>query len=103
MKHSEEVSFRERVLTVVRAIPKGQVWTYGEVARSVGSPGAARAVGTVMKANFDSSVPCHRVVRADLRAGEYNRVGGETAKIKKLLAEGILFVGKRAVRYVGVI
>ena len=38
-------SFKERVLEVVRNIPKGEVLTYGEVASRAGSPGAARAVG----------------------------------------------------------
>ena len=57
--------FRERVRAAVSRIPKGRVMTYGEVARAAGSPGAARAVGNIMKANHDAAVPCHRVVRGD--------------------------------------
>ncbi|MEY4722541.1 MAG: hypothetical protein RLZZ324_54 [Candidatus Parcubacteria bacterium] len=90
-------TFRDKALAVVRRIPRGQVRTYGEVARAAGSPGAARAVGSLMKANHDPNVPCHRVVRADLRAGEYNR-GGERAKIARLKKEGVAFSGARVVR-----
>lgn len=55
--------FQRRVIAAVRAIPRGQTLTYGEVALLAGRPGAARAVGQVMAANpFAILVPCHRVV-----------------------------------------
>src|SRR3989344_6670473 len=57
-----EISFAERVREAVRRIPKGQTRSYGDVACAVGRPGAARAVGTVMKNNYDPSIPCHRVI-----------------------------------------
>lgn len=82
-------SFADRVRDAVRQIPKGETKSYGEVAKAIGYPGAARAVGTVMKNNYDSTVPCHRVVRADGRVGEYNR-GGERAKKRLLEQEGAL-------------
>lgn len=82
-------SFAERVRSAVRQIPKGETRTYGQVAAAVGHPGAARAVGTVMKHNYDPTVPCHRVVRADGRLGDYNR-GGEARKCELLRAEGAL-------------
>lgn len=80
-------SFREKVYAVVRAIPKGTTLTYGAVARLAGSPGAARAVGSLMKANYDPSIPCHRVVRNDGTLGAYNR-GGTSAKRALLIREG---------------
>ncbi|HTM67800.1 MAG TPA: MGMT family protein [Candidatus Binatia bacterium] len=83
-----KVSFKERVAGVVRRIPAGAVMTYKEVAAAAGHPGAFRAVGSLMKANRDPAVPCHRVVRSDLRPGEYNR-GGERAKIARLTDEGV--------------
>jgi len=43
----------------------------------------------VMKNNYDPSVPCHRVIRSDGRAGEYNR-GGMRAKKRLLEKEGAL-------------
>ncbi len=83
------MTFAERVREAVRQIPRGETRTYGEVARAVGHPGAARAVGTVMRNNFDPTVPCHRVVRADGKIGDYNR-GGERAKRRLLEQEGAL-------------
>ncbi len=79
--------FREHVLSVVRAIPPGSVMTYGEVARLAGYPGAARAVGTLMRHNHDPSVPCHRIVRSNGTIGEYNR--GADQKAARLSQEGI--------------
>lgn len=69
--------------------------TYGGVAIAAGSPGGARAVGTVMKVNHDASVPCHRVVRADLRVGDYNRAGGSRTKARRLVEEGVIVSGGR--------
>ncbi len=68
-----QMTFKERVLAAVRKIPKGTVSTYGEIARCAGNPHAARAVGSILKANYDSDVPCHRVVRANGTLGGYNR------------------------------
>ncbi len=82
-------SFTEKVLNVVRKIPRGRVSTYTEIARKAGNPRAARAVGTIMKNNFRADVPCHRVIRSDGSLGEYNR-GGTLAKRKKLKEEGYL-------------
>lgn len=85
----KQILFGDLVREAVRQIPKGETRTYGEVAKAIGRPGAARAVGTVMKHNFDPTVPCHRVVRADGKVGEYNR-GGEAKKRVLLKAEGAL-------------
>jgi O-6-methylguanine DNA methyltransferase len=82
-------SFAEHVREAVRHIPKGETRTYGEVARAIGHPGAARAVGTVMKNNYDPTVPCHRVIRSDGRIGDYNR-GGRKRKEELLREEGAL-------------
>lgn len=81
--------FSSKVYEVVSHIPPGQTLSYGEVAALAGSPGAARAVGTLMAQNFDPSVPCHRVIRADGKLGAYNR-GGEDKKRALLIAEGAI-------------
>lgn len=65
--------FRERVFEVVRRIPAGVVLTYADVARQAGNPKAARAVGAILHMNYDSAIPCHRVVRSDGSPGGYNR------------------------------
>ncbi len=82
-------TFAERVRSVVRSIPKGKTMSYGQVARAAGAPGAARAVGMVMKNNNDKSVPCHRVIRADGKIGGYNEINGPS-KEALLRAEGAL-------------
>ena len=78
--------FTEAVLAVVRAIPAGSTLSYGEVAKLAGSPGAARAVGTIMAQNYREDVPCHRVIKSDGSPGAYNR-GGEEVKRAILLSE----------------
>ena len=82
-------SFTNRVREVVRNIPKGETLSYGQVAALAGSPNAARAVGNIMKNNYDKSVPCHRVIAADGSLGGYNR-GGIKKKKALLIAEGAL-------------
>ena len=81
-------SFTERVRAVVRGIPKGSVMTYGEVAAVAGSPGAARAVGTIMSKNYDPDIPCHRVIGSNGALGGYNR-GGIERKRELLRTEGV--------------
>ena len=57
--------FHRRVWELVAGIPFGQTATYGELARRLGSPGAARAVGAANGANpLAVFIPCHRVVGA---------------------------------------
>lgn len=82
-----DTSFAKLVRDAVKQIPKGETHSYGEVAAAIGRPGAGRAVGTVMKNNFDPEVPCHRVIKSDGSLGAYNR-GGEAQKRALLKAEG---------------
>ena len=84
-KHPFEDSFRKRVLAIVSLIPKGSTMSYGEVAVRAGSIGAARAVGTILKSNFDPVIPCHRVILANGKLGAYNR--GGTKKKRTLLIQ----------------
>jgi O-6-methylguanine DNA methyltransferase len=82
-------SFREKVFSVVKKIPKGKTMTYKTVAQRVGKPGAARAVGSILKTNFNKAIPCHRVIRSDGQMGGYNR-GGSLAKRAILKKEGAI-------------
>lgn len=79
--------FTETVKAVVRQIPQGQVLTYKAVAEKAGNPKASRAVANIMAANYDPTVPCHRVIRSDGQMGGYNR-GGIERKLEILKAEG---------------
>ena len=83
------MTFKEKVQSIVRKIPKGRVMTYAAVARKAGNAKAARAVGMIMSRNFDKGIPCHRVVRSDGGLGDYNR-GGTAAKRKILQREGAI-------------
>jgi O-6-methylguanine DNA methyltransferase len=84
-----KTTFADLVRAAVKQIPKGETRTYGQVAAAIGRPGAARAVGTIMKNNYDPMVPCHRVIRSDGTIGAYNR-GGPDKKRALLRAEGAL-------------
>jgi O-6-methylguanine DNA methyltransferase len=81
--------FQQSVLRATRRIPRGEVRTYGWVAREVGSPGAVRAVGSALARNpVPLVIPCHRVVQGDWRLGQYSGGGTET-KRRLLAAEGV--------------
>ena len=81
-------SFKEKVLKVVRGIPRGHTMTYKEVAKHAKNPKAYRAVGSIMAKNFDPKIPCHRVIKSDGTLGSYNR--GIKNKIRLLRTEGAL-------------
>ena len=85
--------FSLRVLAVVRRIPPGRVVTYGDVAALAGRPGAARAVGNIMRGCGRPDVPCHRVIAAGGRLGGYG--GSEALKRSLLIAERIVVSGAR--------
>jgi len=77
--------FTRRVLQQVSCIPYGQTRTYSDVARAVGQPGAARAVGQALKRNLcPLIIPCHRVV-ARHGLGGFTAPGG--VELKKRLLE----------------
>lgn len=57
----------QRILDVVRAIPRGEVAGYGEVARRAGLPGRARWVARILAGSGDPRLPWHRVLRSDGR------------------------------------
>jgi methylated-DNA-[protein]-cysteine S-methyltransferase len=78
--------FRRRVLDRLREVPFGATATYSAVAARVGSPRAARAVGSACATNpLPIVVPCHRIVRGDGVIGHY--LGGTPAKHALLALE----------------
>jgi len=77
-------AFRIRVWEALRAIPRGETRSYGEIAASIGAPKAVRAVGTACATNpVPLVVPCHRAVRGDGTLGGF-RYGSEMKR--RLLA-----------------
>ena len=81
------MTFADKVRAIVKKIPEGESMTYKQVAARAGNPRAARAVGAIMRTNFDETIPCHRVVRSDGSMGGYNR-GGTLRKHQLLRSEG---------------
>jgi len=77
--------FQREVVRVVRSIGYGRTLSYGEVARLAGSPGAARAVGSVMTTNrVPILIPCHRVVACGGQPGGYSGADGLRTKLRLL-------------------
>ncbi len=82
-------AFELSVYEVTRAIPPGETLTYGEVARRIGDPGAARAVGRALGSNpLPIVIPCHRVLGAGGQLVGFSANGGTETKRRMLLIEG---------------
>lgn len=82
-------AFNARVYETARAIAPGKTRTYGDIARAIGDPSAARAVGQALGRNpFAIVVPCHRVVGANDRLVGFSASGGIATKLKLLEIEG---------------
>jgi len=77
--------FVHKVLQACRMIVLGQTKTYSDLARQVGNPKAARAVGSVMAGNpVPLIIPCHRVLRTDGGLGGFSAPGGTATKQRML-------------------
>ena len=86
--------FQRDVWNGCTRVPYGETVSYGELARRVGHPGAARAVGTAMRLNpLPLIVPCHRVVKSDGGLGGYSGTGGTSLKERLLDMEAAAVVG----------
>jgi methylated-DNA-[protein]-cysteine S-methyltransferase len=84
--------FHEQVLTELARIPYGHTDTYGALAKKVGRPHAARAIGTVMHRNpIPIVLPCHRIIGSNGSLTGYG--GGLDAKRRLLELEGALLPG----------
>lgn len=106
MKQKSNTVFTTKVLKIVGVIPRGRILSYQMVTRQAGRPNAARAVGSIMKRNYDPAIPCHRVVPSTAfvpgtsklvsvdpkviarKLGHYNR--GHEKKVALLMAEGAI-------------
>lgn len=79
MKNLGGTPFQRAVWEATMKIPSGETRTYGDIAKMIGHPRAARAVGSALKKNPRLIViPCHRVVPASGGVGQY--VGGVRRK-----------------------
>ncbi len=85
----------ERILAVVRTIPRGEIAGYGEVARRAGLPGRARLAARVLSENTDRKLPWHRVLRSDGRIALPEDSTGFREQCQRLRAEGVTVVNGR--------
>ena len=82
--------FRRQVYEAARSIGWGQTASYGELARRMGAPGAARAVGQALGANaIPIIIPCHRIVASGGGIGGFSAFGGKRVKQRLLALEGV--------------
>lgn len=88
--------FACRVYCAARLIAPGATQTYGEIARRIGAPGAARAVGRALGQNpFAIIVPCHRVLAAAGGIGGFSARGGVQTKWRLLEIERAVITGEQ--------
>jgi methylated-DNA-[protein]-cysteine S-methyltransferase len=82
--------FRRAVYEAARAVGWGQTASYGELARRIGFPWGARAVGQALARNpVPLVVPCHRILTHDRRIGGFSAYGGTLTKQRLLALEGV--------------
>jgi methylated-DNA-[protein]-cysteine S-methyltransferase len=80
--------FQKAALTACRSIKFGQTITYGELAKKLSRPAAARAVGNALAKNpLPFIIPCHRIIRNDGSLGGFSAPGGKDTKVRLLRHE----------------
>ncbi len=82
------MNLEQKIYKKLLEVPKGQITTYGELAKAVGLKNGQRIIGKIMNKNpYPVIIPCHRVVMSTGKIGGY--AYGEHVKIKLLHDEGI--------------
>ena len=90
-------AFQKKVWNALRTIEHGETKTYGEIAKAIKKPGAARAVGLANQKNpISIIIPCHRVIGSNGTLTGYS--GGLEAKKKLLSLEGNFLILKKKVK-----
>ena len=88
-------AFHREIYAALRSVPWGATVTYGDLARQVGSPGSARAVGQAMGRNpVPVVIPCHRVLASGQGLGGFSAPGGLTTKQRLLALEKATAIDK---------
>ena len=85
-----DAAVADRIFAAIRAIPRGQVAGYGEIARRAGLPGRARMVARLLAGNEDAALPWHRVLRSDGRIAFPENSRGWREQCRRLRAEGVV-------------
>ncbi len=90
-----DLSATDKILAAIRAIPRGQVAGYGEVAHRAGLPGRARMVARILTENSDTELPWHRVLRSDGRIAMPEGSKGRREQSQRLRSEGVVVINGR--------
>ena len=86
--------FGQSIYRAARAVSWGETTTYGSLAKQVGAPDAARAVGGAMGRNpIPIIIPCHRVLASGGKPGGFSAYGGVLTKERLLALEGVYLGG----------
>lgn len=85
-----DLSAADKIFAAIRAIPRGEVAGYGEIARRAGLPGRARMVARLLSENSDRTLPWHRVLRSDGRIAFPEGSRGWREQTQRLRAEGVI-------------
>jgi methylated-DNA-protein-cysteine methyltransferase-like protein len=88
-------SAADRIFAAIRAVPRGEVAGYGEIARRADLPGRARMVARLLSENDDRSLPWHRVLRSDGRIAFPPDSSQFAEQVQRLRAEGVQVVNGR--------
>lgn len=83
-------SAADRILAAIRAVPRGEVAGYGEIARRAGLPGRARLVARMLSAGDAPDLPWHRILRSDGRIAFPADSPHFAEQVQRLRAEGVL-------------
>lgn len=94
-RQSDQDARRLRILAEIRAVPSGQVSSYGVIARRAGFPGAARWVVRVLANSEDADLPWHRILRSDGRIAFASGSARFEEQCARLRAEGVEVRGGR--------
>ena len=82
---SKSLSFHERIIEVIKSIPRGKVATYGQIAEMAGNPRASRQVSWVLNSSSEKAqLPWHRVIN---RMGKISLKAGQGYELQKALLE----------------
>lgn len=85
------MTFNECVLNYLATIPRGRVVTYGQIAKALGRPEAARAVGNALHHNPDGEkFPCYKVVNSQGELSGHYAFGGIAQQQARLMQDGII-------------
>lgn len=80
---------QQRILDAIRAVPPGEVASYGGIARRAGLPGRARLVARVLGESAEPNLPWHRILRSDGRIAFAQGSKPWREQAKRLRAEGV--------------